>query len=98
MDIKEFSYDVLDDLKYNPSICLVSQRGGGKSFLLDSLMKYLDKKMKFSHIWAFSQTDLVTRQMSNFVPDDFIFDTLEPLQSIIDTRLEIRGDRVKIRD
>ena len=88
MDIKEFSYDVLDDLKYNGTFILCSQRGGGKSFLLDSLMKYLDKKMKFSHIWAFSQTDLVTRQMSNFVPDDFIFDTLEPLQTIIDTRLE----------
>jgi len=88
MSIEEFSYDVLDDLKYNPSICLVSQRGGGKSFLLDSLMKYLDKKYKYSHIFAFSQTDKVTGQMSNFVPHDFIFDNLEPLQNIIDTRLE----------
>lgn len=88
MSIEEFSYDVLDSLKYNGSFILCSQRGGGKSFLLDSLMKYLDKKLKFSHIFAFSQTDLVTRQMSNFVPDDFIFDSLEPLKKIIDTRLE----------
>jgi hypothetical protein len=88
MDIHEFSYDILDDLKYNPSICLVSQRGGGKSFLLDSLMKKLDKKYKYSHIFAFSQTDKVTGQMSRFVPDSFIFDSLEPLQSIIDTRLD----------
>ena len=88
MNINEFSYDFLDDLKYNPSICLVSQRGGGKSFLLDSLMKKLDKKYKYSHIFAFSQTDKITGQMSNFVPDKFIFDSLEPLQSIIDTRLD----------
>jgi len=88
MDIKNFSYDFLDDLKYNPSICLVSQRGGGKSFLLDSLMKKLDKKYRYSHIFSFSQTDRVTGQMSRFVPDNFIFDSLEPLQSIIDTRLD----------
>ncbi len=88
MDIKTFDYEMLDDLKYNPSIVLCSQRGGGKSFLLDSLMKKLDKKYSYTHVFCFSQTDKITGQMKNFVPDDFIFDTLDPLQKIIDTRLE----------
>ena len=91
MEIKEFNYDMLDDLKYNPSIVLASQRGGGKSFLLNSLMKKLcSLKLHghkgYSHIMAFSQTDKFTGQMDNFVPKDYIFDSLEPLQKIIDTR------------
>lgn len=84
--INEFNYDILDGLKYNPSIILCSQRGGGKSFLLNSLMKKLDSKFKYSHIFAFSQTDKFTQQMSNFVPDDYIFDNLKILNEIIDTR------------
>lgn len=91
MEIKTFDYDMLDDLKYNPSIVLASQRGGGKSFLLNSLMKKLcSLKLHghkgYSHIFAFSQTDKFTGQMDNFVPKDYIFDSLEPLQKIIDTR------------
>jgi len=85
--VKTFNYEIIDDLKYNPSIVLCSQRGGGKSFLLDSLMKKLDKKYKYSHIFAFSQTDKITGQMKNFVPDKFIFENLDPLQNILDTRL-----------
>ena len=86
MEIKTFNYDMLDDLKYNPSIVLCSQRGGGKSFLLNSLMKKLDSIFHYSHIMAFSQTDKFTGQMDNFVPRDYIFETLEPLQKIIETR------------
>ena len=88
MEIKDFNYDMLDDLKYNPSIVLCSQRGGGKSFLLNSLMKKLDSKFKYSHIFAFSQTDKFTGQMDNFIPRDYIFDDLEALQEIMDTRTE----------
>jgi len=84
--IKKFNYNMLDNLKYNPSIILCSQRGGGKSFLLNSLMKKLDKKFKYSHIFAFSQTDKFTGQMSNFVPNDYIFNDLNILNEIIDTR------------
>jgi len=86
MEIKNFNYDMLDDLKYNPSIILCSQRGGGKSFLLNSLMKKLDSKFKYSHIFAFSQTDKFTGQMENFVPNDYIFDSLDALDEIIETR------------
>ena len=86
MEIKTFNYDMLDELKYNPSIVLCSQRGGGKSFLLNSLMKKLDSIFHYSHIMAFSQTDKFTGQMENFVPKDYIFETLEPLQKIIETR------------
>ena len=88
MEIKDFNYDMLDDLKYNPSIVLCSQRGGGKSFLLNSLMKKLDSKFRYSHIFAFSQTDKFTGQMDNFIPRDYIFDDLEALQEIMDTRTE----------
>ena len=88
MEIKDFNYDMLDDLKYNPSIILCSQRGGGKSFLLNSLMKKLDSKFKYSHIFAFSQTDKFTGQMENFVPNDYIFDSLDALDDIITTRTE----------
>lgn len=88
MEIKNFNYDMLDDLKYNPSIILCSQRGGGKSFLLNSLMKKLDSKFKYSHIFAFSQTDKFTGQMENFVPNDYIFDNLDALDDIITTRTE----------
>ena len=86
MEIKTFNYDMLDELKYNPSIVLCSQRGGGKSFLLNSLMTKLDSIFHYSHIMAFSQTDKFTGQMENFVPKDYIFETLEPLQKIIETR------------
>lgn len=88
MEIKDFNYDMLDDLKYNPSIILCSQRGGGKSFLLNSLMKKLDSKFRYSHIFAFSQTDKFTGQMENFVPNDYIFDSLDALDDIITTRTE----------
>jgi len=88
MEIKNFNYDMLDDLKYNPSIILCSQRGGGKSFLLNSLMKKLDSKFRYSHIFAFSQTDKFTGQMENFVPNDYIFDSLDALDDIITTRTE----------
>ena len=88
MEIKDFNYDMLDDLKYNPSIILCSQRGGGKSFLLNSLMKKLDSKFKYSHIFAFSQTDKFTGQMENFIPNDYIFDSLDALDDIITTRTE----------
>jgi len=88
MEIKNFNYDMLDELKYNPSIILCSQRGGGKSFLLNSLMKKLDSKFKYSHIFAFSQTDKFTGQMENFVPNDYIFDSLDALDDIITTRTE----------
>jgi Txe/YoeB family toxin of Txe-Axe toxin-antitoxin module len=88
MEIKNFNYDMLDDLKYNPSIILCSQRGGGKSFLLNSLMKKLDSKFRYSHIFAFSQTDRFTGQMENFVPNDYIFDSLDALDDIITTRTE----------
>ena len=88
MEIKNFNYDMLDDLKYNPSIILCSQRGGGKSFLLNSLMKKLDSKFKYSHVFAFSQTDKFTGQMENFVPNDYIFDSLDALDEIITTRTE----------
>lgn len=86
-NLSTFNYDILDQLKYNPSIVLCSARGGGKSFLLNSLMKKLNSKFKYSHIFGFSQTDVATGQMKNFIPDKFIFDTLNPLQQIIDTRL-----------
>ena len=88
MEIKNFNYDMLDDLKYNPSIILCSQRGGGKSFLLNSLMKKLNSLFKYSHIFAFSQTDKFTGQMENFVPNDYIFDNLDSLDEIITTRTE----------
>jgi len=84
--IKDFNYDILDGLKYNPSVILCSQRGGGKSFLLNSLMQKLNSKFKYSHIFAFSQTDKFTGQMSNFIPNDYIFDDLKILNEIIETR------------
>ena len=86
--LETFNYDILDDLKYNPSIVLCSSRGGGKSFLLQSLMKKLDSKFKYSHIFGFSQTDRATQQMSSFIPDNFIFDDLNNLEEIMQTRLK----------
>ncbi len=86
-NLSTFNYDMLDDLKYNPSIVLCSARGGGKSYLLETLMMKLNKKFKYSHIFGFSMTDRATGQMKNFIPDNFIFDTLNPLQEIMDTRL-----------
>jgi len=86
--LETFNYDILDDLKYNPSVVLCSSRGGGKSFLLQSLMKKLDSKFKYSHIFGFSQTDKATGQMSSFIPDNFIFDDLNNLEEIMSTRLK----------
>lgn len=90
MNINDFNYSMLDDLKHCPAIILTSARAGGKSFLLQSLMKYLDGNKKigsFSHIFAFSQTDKYTGQLS-FMRQEHIFDDLDNLQEIVQTRIE----------
>lgn len=86
-NLTTFDYDILDELKYNPSIVLCSARGGGKSYLLETLMKKLDSVFKYSHVFGFSMTDKATGQMKSFIPDNFIFEELSPLQEIMDTRL-----------
>lgn len=86
-NLTTFDYDMLDELKYNPSIVLCSARGGGKSYLLETLMNKLDSVFKYSHIFGFSMTDRATQQMKSFIPDNFIFEDLSPLQEIMDTRL-----------
>jgi hypothetical protein len=91
MEINKFSYDMLDDkidgLKYNPAIILASSRGGGKSFLLNNgLIQKLDSMMKYSHIFAFSQTDKDVNGLP-FMNQSYIYDNLDNLDSIIQTRL-----------
>lgn len=91
MEIETFNYDMFDDeidgLKYNPAIILSSSRGGGKSFLLkNGLVEKLDKKFKYSHIFAFSQTDKDVNGLP-FMNQNFIYSDLNKLDEIIQTRL-----------
>ena len=86
IQIQKFNYEMFDDCKHAPSIILASPRGGGKSVLLLSLMKYLDDRYKFSHIWAFSQTDRVTNSLP-FMNQEHIFDNLDNLKEIMDIRI-----------
>lgn len=83
--IKKFNYEMLDECKHAPAIILASSRGGGKSVLLISLMKYLDKRYRFSNIFAFSQTDAIVNGLP-FMRQDRIFSNLDNLQSILETR------------
>ena len=86
IQIKKFNYEMIDECEHAPSIILASSRGGGKSVLLMSLMKYLDDRFKFSHIFAFSQTDKIVNGLP-FMNQDFIFSDLNNLQEIMDTRI-----------
>jgi len=85
-NIQNFDYNMIDECKHAPAIILASSRGGGKSVLLKSLMLYLDKRYKFSHIFAFSQTDKIANGLP-FMRQDHIFDNLDNLKNILDTRL-----------
>lgn len=86
MEIKKFDYNMIDECKHAPAIILASSRGGGKSVLLKSLMQYLDKRFKFSHIFAYSQTDKIANGLP-FMRQDHIFDNLDNLREIMDRRL-----------
>lgn len=85
-NIEKFNYEMFDECKHAPAIILASSRGGGKSVLLKSLMQYLDKRYKFSHIFAFSQTDKIANGLP-FMRQDHIFNNLDNLKSIMDTRI-----------
>tara|TARA_E500000305_G_scaffold99948_1_gene92482 strand:- start:332 stop:1171 length:840 start_codon:yes stop_codon:yes gene_type:complete len=87
MDIQKFNYEMLDECKHAPAVILASSRGGGKSVLLLSLMKYLDKRFKFSNIFAFSQTDKISNSLP-FMIQDNIYDNLDNLSKILEIRIE----------
>ena len=87
LNVKEFNYEMLDDCKHTPSILLASARGGGKSVMLHSLMQYADKRWKFSHIFAFSQTDRITNSLP-FMKQENIFSNLDTLAYILETRMD----------
>lgn len=87
MEIKKFNYEMLDDCEHAPAFILASSRAGGKSTMLKSLMLYLDKRFKgFSHIFAFSTTDLISNGLP-FMRQDHIFNNLDNLKSIMETRI-----------
>lgn len=86
-NIEKFNYEMLDECKHAPAIILASSRGGGKSVLLKSLMQYLDKRFKFSHIFAFSQTDKIANGLP-FMRQDHIFNNLDNLKGILETRID----------
>jgi len=84
--IEKFNYEMLDECKHAPAIILASSRGGGKSVLLKSLMQYLDKRYKFSNIFAFSQTDKIANGLP-FMRQEHIFNNLDNLKKILQARI-----------
>lgn len=87
--IDTFNFEMLNDLKYNPSIILSSARAGGKSVLLNSLVQHLDAQFRYSHIFTFSQTDRIVNGMP-FMDQECIYDNMDNCQSIIEKRINTK--------
>jgi len=96
LQVKPFDYSMLDECKHTPSILLASARGGGKSVLLQSLMKYADDRFKFSHIFAFSQTDKIVNGLP-FMKQENIFSNLNNLEYILETRMQNTEDAKNLK-
>lgn len=80
-DIKEG----LHDIDHAPYIVLIAPRHSGKSVAISSIAEQLDKKWKYSNCFCFSQTAKMTNAFP-FMKQENIFNTLDPLDNIIEIR------------
>ena len=80
-DIKEG----LHDIDHAPYIVLIAPRHSGKSVAISSIAEQLDKKWKYSNCFCFSQTAKMTNAFP-FMKQENIFNTLDPLDNLIEIR------------
>lgn len=80
-DIKEG----LHDIDHAPYIVLIAPRHSGKSVAISSIAEQLDQKWNYSNCFCFSQTAKMTNAFP-FMKQENIFNTLDPLDNIIEIR------------
>jgi hypothetical protein len=75
----------LHDIDHAPYIVLIAPRHSGKSVAISSIVEMLDKKWKYSNCFCFSQTAKMTKAFP-FMKQENIFNSLDPLDQIIEIR------------
>lgn len=87
-ELDEFNMEEsIMEISHHPYITIIGQRHSGKGVLINELVYYLDKRFKYDNIFCFSQTAKMTGALA-FMPQNFIFNTLDNLKTIIDIRKE----------
>ena len=87
----------LQEINHAPYIVLIAPRHSGKSVAISSIARALDKKWKYTNCWCFSQTAKMTNAFP-FMKQENIYNTLDPLDQIIDIRKRSYEEGKKKKD
>lgn len=79
----------IGNLTHHPFILTIGQRHSGKNIMMNELIYHLDKKFKYDNIFLFSATGKMNyKDTWGFMKESHIFDNLDNLKKIINTRKE----------